>query len=72
MKVNVKMRNLPKEIDFISNINPLGLIYHAKEMDDRYIVTTGKSMWNYNKEKFHKHFVRKEFVVCKYKCNFMR
>lgn len=66
MKVNVKMKNLPKEFNFKSNLNPMGLTYHAKEMDDRYVVSTdeGRASWNYNKEKFRKHFVRKEFVVC--------
>lgn len=65
MKVNVRMKNLPKEFDFKSNINTLGLIYHAKEMDNYYIVTVDKSKWNFNKENFHKYFVRKEFEVCK-------
>lgn len=64
MKVNVKMKNLPKEFNFKSNINPLGLIYHAKEMDYCYLVTVDKSNWNFNKEKFHKYFVRKEFEIC--------
>lgn len=63
MKVNVKMKNLPKEFDFVSNVNPCGLTYHAKEMDDRYVVTVGEVKWNFNKEKFHHYFVRKEFVV---------
>ena len=65
MKVNVKIKNLPKEFDFKSNINPFGFIYHAKEMDDYYVVTVEKSSWRINKERFHNSFVRKEFVVCK-------
>ena len=64
MKVNVKIKNLPKEFDFKSNINHMGLIYHAKEMDDGYMVTTGDCLWRYNKEKFHKHLVRKDYVIC--------
>lgn len=65
MKVNVTMKNLPKEFDFKSNINPLGLTYHAKEMDDQYVVTTDNCQWVFNKEEFHKCFVRKEYVICK-------
>lgn len=64
MKVNVRMKNLPKEFDFKSNINPLGLAYHAKEMDGHYFVTTGDCEWRINKDNFHKHFVKKEYVVC--------
>lgn len=63
MKVNVRMKNLPKEFDFKSNINPLGLIYHAKEMDDYYLVTIYDCEWRINKDNFHKHFVKKEYVV---------
>ncbi len=65
MKVNVRMKNLPKEFDFKSNINPLDLTYHAIEIDDIYVVTTGEDQWVYNKEEFHKCFVRKDYVVCK-------
>lgn len=65
MKVNVKMKNLPKEFDFKSNVNPLGLTYHAIEMDEIYIVSTDGSVWDFDKQDFHNHFVRKEFVVCK-------
>ena len=64
MKVNVRMKNLPKEFDFKSNINPYGLIYHAKEMEDMYVVSTDKCSWNFNKQHFHNCFVRKDFVVC--------
>lgn len=65
MKVHVKIKNLPKEFDFKSNINPYGLTYHAKEMDDRYIVSTDRIEWNYSKERLHNHLIKKEFVICK-------
>ncbi len=64
MKVNVRMKNLPKEFDFKSNVNPLGLTYHAIEMDEIYIVSTDGSVWDFDKQDFHNRFVRKEFVVC--------
>ena len=64
MKVNVKIKKLPKEFDFKSNINPLGLTYHATEMDDRYVVQCGLSMWDYDKQNFHNRLLRKEYVIC--------
>lgn len=64
MKVNVRMKNLPKEFDFKSNINPFGFTYHAKEMDDWYVVSVDGTEWNFSKERLHNHFVKKEFVVC--------
>lgn len=69
MKVNVKIKNLPKEFDFKSNVNPLGLTYHAMEMDNEYVITSdsniyGSNVYNYEKQRFHNCFLRKEFEVC--------
>ena len=64
MKVDVRMKNLPKEFNFKSNINPVPYIYHAKEMDNHYVVTVDDCEWRFNKDDFHKHFVKKEYVVC--------
>ena len=61
MKVNVRIKNLPKEFDFKSNINPYKPSYHAKETEDGYVVD---EKWHYSKDEFHKYFVRKEFVIC--------
>ena len=65
MKVNVRMKNLPKKFDFKSNINTR-FIYHAKEMEDYYIVTVGDSgtEWRFSKQKVHNRFVKKDYVLC--------
>lgn len=65
MKVNVRMKNLPKEFDFKSNINCMDLIYHAKEMDNCYVVTVDDCACVFDKEDVHKHLVKKEYVICK-------
>ena len=45
-----EIKALPKEFDFKSNINPIGLTYHAVEKEYYYIVTTDGCEWKIDKK----------------------
>ena len=49
---------LPKEFDFKSNINELGLIYHAKETPQEYY----KVSWHFNGKDLSWNFTKKEMM----------
>lgn len=66
--MNVKsIKKLPKEFDFISNLNPLGIIYHAKEEKYSYVVTccysTNTSEYTFTKKEFRRHLFNDEFEI---------
>ena len=58
-----EIKSLPKEFDFKSNINPIGIIYHAIEKEHCYVVTTDHCEWTYDKHEFRQSLFRDEFVV---------
>ena len=58
-----KIKTLPKEFDFKSNINPMGLTYHAIEKTDCYVVTHEDSTWTYDKHEFRQCLLNDKYVV---------
>lgn len=62
------INNLPKEFNFISNVNPLNLLYHAKEEKNGYKITCDESgcEWNYTKKEFHERLLKNDFEVVNY------
>lgn len=58
-----EIKALPKEFDFKSNINPVGLTYHAVEKLNCYVVIHGASEWVYDKHEFHRHLLKDDFYL---------
>ena len=58
-----KIKALPKEFDFKSNVNPMGLTYHAVEKTDCYVVTHEDSKWTYDKHEFRKSLLNDKYVI---------
>ena len=58
-----EIKNLPKEFDFKSNINPYGLTYHAVEKESYYVVTTDRCEWKINKLDFRKNLLNDNYVI---------
>ena len=58
-----EIKALPKEFDFKSNINTMGLIYHAVEKLNCYVVTHEDSEWVYDKHEFRQHLLKDDFYL---------
>lgn len=58
-----EIKALPKEFDFKSNINRMGLTYHAVEKEHCYVVTHNDSEWVYDKKEFRRYLLNNDFVV---------
>ena len=58
-----EIKALPKEFDFKSNINSMGLTYHAIEKEDGYVVTHEDMEWSFDKHEFRKKLLNGEYVV---------
>ena len=58
-----EIKALPKEFDFKSNINPIGLIYHAVEKLNCYVVTHEDSIWTYDKHEFRKNLLNDDYYL---------
>lgn len=58
-----KITALPREFDFKSNVNPMGLTYHAVEKENCYVVTHEDSQWTYDKHTFRKCLLYDLYVV---------
>lgn len=65
MKVE-NIKKLPTEFDFVSRVNPFGILYHAKEQCHNYSVTWSINESNhsttYSKEEFRRCLLNDEFV----------
>jgi hypothetical protein len=61
-----EIKNLPNEFDFVSRINPYGILYHAVKKKHSYEVawegTYGKYSYSYSKEEFRRKLLNNEFV----------
>ena len=57
------IKALPKEFDFKSNINTMGLTYHAVKKENCYIVTTDDCEWVFSKHDMHKGLLNGDYVV---------
>lgn len=65
MNVN-DIKSLPKEFDFRSNINPFGILYHAKEHENGYKVTCDCEYdWNYSKAEMRRRLLKGDYVIIK-------
>lgn len=61
---NIDINNLPKEFDFVSNINRLVDMYHAVETEDDYFVTSdGGCMWHFSKDEIHSRIRKGDYVI---------
>lgn len=60
-----EIQALTKEFDFKSNINHMGLTYHAVEKRKCYVVTHDNSRWEYDKQEFRRRLLNDDFVVLK-------
>lgn len=60
-----EIKALPKEFNFKSNINHMGLTYHAVEEEHCYVVTHNDSRWVYDKKEFRRNLLNDDFVVLK-------
>ena len=58
-----EIKNLPKEFDFKSNINTIGLIYHAVEKLNCYVVTHEDSEWVFDKSEFRKNLLNGDYYL---------
>ena len=58
-----EIKALPKEFDFKSNINPIGLTYHAVEKLNCYVVTYEDSEWTYDKHEFRKNLLNDDYYL---------
>lgn len=56
-----EIKSLPKKFDFKSNINPLGITYHAVEKEDCYIVTHYDSKWEFTKSEMRKGLLNGDY-----------
>ena len=65
MKV-ADIKNLPKNFNFKSNINPFGIVYCAEETKHGYKVTcdTNKRGWEFSKTEFRRRLFDGDYVVC--------
>ena len=61
----VDVNNLPKEFNFISNINKAVPMYHAVETESDYIVTScdGYGPWHFDKEEIRESIIKNEYVI---------
>ena len=64
MKV-VDIKKLPKEFDFKSNINPFGILYHAKETEHGYKVTCNcnNCSWDFSKKEMRRSLFNDDYVI---------
>ena len=67
-----EIKALPKEFDFKSNINPFGLIYHAVEQKDYYVVTNDSCRWEISKKEIRRHLLKDEYVIAGKEMKFFR
>lgn len=62
----VDIKNLPKEFNFKSNINPLNILYHATERENDYVVTSdGGCLWYFDKAEIHRSLLTGDYVIIK-------
>ena len=57
-----EIKSLPKEFDFKSTFNP-GCIYHAREREHDYIITTNGCEWTDDKRDFYYHLFNDTYIV---------
>lgn len=57
------LRRLPKEFDFISHINPFGIVYHAKEEKHGYTVTCDGHRYAFSKRDLRGKFLNDEYEL---------
>lgn len=59
------INNLPKEFNFESNINPFGILYHAKKTKHGYKVTCGcdNCCWFFSQDKIMRKILNGEYVL---------
>ena len=64
MKVD-DIKKLSKEFNFKSNINPFGILYHAKETEHGYKVTCdcNDCSWNFSKKEMRRKLFNNEYVI---------
>ena len=58
-----EIKALPKEFDFKSNINPMGLTYHAVEKLNCYVVISDNFKWVFDKSELHKCLLNGDYCL---------
>lgn len=62
---NIDINNLPKEFNFVSNINKLVPMYHAVETEYDYVVKSsdGYGPWHFDKDEIHSCIRNGDYII---------